>query len=173
MHDITALLREYGPEIHGWMLSHLADEYEAAESYAEFAEELWASLARYGGRCSLRTWCYMLARQRVAKTIQRRTRDRFVGLSEAPAIPFTSSEHHTPLHARTDVKARMRALREALPEDDREILVLRVDKGLDWRDISLVTLGEHASDAAITRHAAGLRKRFERIKLRLRQLAAA
>lgn len=43
---------------------------------------------------------------------------------------------------------------------------------LAWRDISLVFLGAEAGEAELTRHAAGLRKRFERIKARLRALVA-
>jgi RNA polymerase sigma-70 factor (ECF subfamily) len=172
MNDVTALLRQYGPEIYGWMLSNLANGVEADDAFAAFAEDLWGSLVRHDGRCSLRTWCYMIARRHVARAIHQRSSRVFVGLSESSARRLAESQaERTPLYVRTDVKARVRELRSQLSADDQTILVLRVDKGLNWRDISLVMLGEHASDAVVTRHAAGLRKRFERIKVRLRELA--
>jgi RNA polymerase sigma-70 factor (ECF subfamily) len=87
----------------------------------------------------------------------------------------------TAVFKRTDVKDRVRALREQLTPEERELLVLRVDRGLDWREIARV-LREQSSrssegapvdddDAELARDAAALRKRFERTKARLRELA--
>jgi hypothetical protein len=53
------------------------------------------------------------------------------------------------------------------------LLILRVDRDLDWRDIAHIFLGAEARDAELARHAAVLRKRFERAKQRLRALVAA
>ena len=66
----------------------------------------------------------------------------------------------------------MRSLREHLDPDDQALLVLRVDKDLPWRDISLVFLGPESSEAELVRQAALLRKRFERVKTKLRALMA-
>jgi len=52
---------------------------------------------------------------------------------------------------------------------------LRVDKQLDWDDVARVMLdeGEDAAPAAVKKKAAALRKRFGRVKERLRALAVA
>src|SRR5688572_31984095 len=83
-YTIEGVLREHGPEIFGWMLASLASETEAADAYSLFCEDLWRSLSRHQGRCSMRTWCYMIARHSVSRTIALRARGPAVSLSEAP-----------------------------------------------------------------------------------------
>jgi RNA polymerase sigma-70 factor (ECF subfamily) len=62
---------------------------------------------------------------------------------------------------RTDVKQGVAKLRERLDPDDQTLLILRVDRDLSWREVAdVMGLGEPA-----------LRKRFERIKTRLREMA--
>jgi len=53
------------------------------------------------------------------------------------------------------------------------LLILRVDRSMDFREL-VVAMSEESTpieDAAIDREAARLRKRFERIKDRLRAMA--
>jgi RNA polymerase sigma-70 factor, ECF subfamily len=172
---VERVLTVHGAEIFGWMLASLS-ESDAADAFSLFSEDLWKSLSRYDGRCSMRTWCYMLARHAVSR-IARAGRigpvgaDRAVPLSQVRVSHIAAElRERTVEHLRSDVKARVRSLREHLSADDQTLLVLRVDKDLAWRDISLVFLGAEASEADLTRHAAGLRKRFERIKAKLRAL---
>ncbi|MGN6107017.1 MAG: sigma-70 family RNA polymerase sigma factor, partial [Kofleriaceae bacterium] len=99
---------------------------------------------------------------------------REVALSEAPQDALVAQVRETTLvHLRTAVKDRMRALRDQLEPDDRTLLILRVDRDLQWREIAQVLLGDQADAAELDRHAATLRKRFERVKQRLRELASA
>lgn len=174
-YTVECVLREHGPEIFGWMLATLATETEAADAYSLFSEDLWRSLGRHAGRCSMRTWCYMLARHAVARVIEQRGRGpgREVPLSDAPADWIIApARDSTAGYLRTDAKRGVRALREQLEPDDQTLLVLRVDKDLGWRDIALVMLGPDTDESELARHAAALRKRFERVKERLRRLAA-
>jgi RNA polymerase sigma-70 factor (ECF subfamily) len=107
--------------------------------------------------------------------------------------PHQKSQHNLTLHGRerlsqlvdrvrtrtdrfrrTETKERVRALRERLDPDDQMLLVLRVDRNLAWRDLALVMLGDQhceTDDDALEREAARLRKRFERVKTELKQLA--
>lgn len=172
-YTLDSVFDEHGPEIFGWLLATLASEAEAADAYSLFTEDLWRSLARHGGRCSMRTWCYMIARHAVSRMIARRARNPAVPLSESLAGRVAAPIREPTLdHLRTEVKQGVRALREQLDPDDQLLLVLRVDKDLGWRDIAIVELGADAGDAELARRAAMLRKRFERIKERLRRLAA-
>jgi RNA polymerase sigma-70 factor (ECF subfamily) len=167
-----ATLRRFGPEILGWLHASLPAGGDAADAFSLFAEELWRSLPRYQGRCSPRTWCYMLARQ-AAHTVRTRRGSGGVPLSRSPVSALAADVRETTsVHLRTEVKDRVRALRSRLDEDDQLLLILRVDKDLGWRDIALVLLGEGAPVAEIERLAPTLRKRFERIKQRLRELVA-
>src|SRR5688572_24658886 len=54
-----AAIRRYGPELLGWLLDTLP-RADAEEAFSNLSLELWRSLARYDGRCSIRTWCYTL-----------------------------------------------------------------------------------------------------------------
>ncbi len=174
-HDLVErTLRDHGAEIFGWLLATLSSEADAADAFSLFSEDLWRSLARHQGRCSLRTWCYMLARHAVAKTLEARRIGRAVPLGDAPVSHVAAQIRDATLsYLRTDAKQRIRSLREQLEPDDQALLVLRVDKDLGWRDIAIVMLGAGASDAELARHAARLRKRFERVKAALRELASA
>jgi RNA polymerase sigma-70 factor, ECF subfamily len=67
-------------------------------------------------------------------------------------------------HAAAD---RLASLRASLKPEDQTLLILRVDKGLSWKEIANVFA--EAGDAPPD--PAALRKRFERLKERLLRLA--
>ena len=80
----------------------------------------------------------------------------------------------TAVHMRTEVKSRVAELRDSLAPEDRELLMLRVDRNLSWMDLATVLRGE--DDAPLDgegqkREAARLRKRFQIVKDRLREMA--
>jgi RNA polymerase sigma-70 factor (ECF subfamily) len=80
----------------------------------------------------------------------------------------------TEIWRRTETKKRFAELRAALAPDDQEILVLRIDRGLDWNDVARVMLGDEdvsTSDEARKRKAAQLRKRFQLVREQLHELA--
>jgi RNA polymerase sigma-70 factor, ECF subfamily len=166
-------IRAYGPELVSWLCAVLPGEADAHDAFSWLSLELWKSLARYDGRCSLRTWCYMLARQAAARLRGRASWRREVLVSEIPSVAHAvthvwSTTKHGAQRAR-DVYAQIRS---ELAEEDQLLLVLRVDRNLVWRDIAVVLLGEAASADELARKAAALRKQFERVKERLRELAA-
>jgi RNA polymerase sigma-70 factor (ECF subfamily) len=165
-------LRAYGPELIGWLVSILP-EPDAYDAFSLCSEELWRSLQRFDGRCSVRTWCYMLARQAAGRVRAQPQRAREELVSSVPSITQAVTElwNTTQVKAQReqDVYARIRA---QLAEEDQLLLVLRVDRDLPWRDIAIVVLGADAGDDELARKAAALRKQFERVKEQLRDLAA-
>ncbi|MBL8627304.1 MAG: sigma-70 family RNA polymerase sigma factor [Myxococcales bacterium] len=165
-------LRAWGPEIYGWLSGVLADPTEAADGFAVFAEQLWQSLRRYDGRCSTRTWCYMLARHAASRVREARRRGAAVPLSQAPDIA-AAVRTITAVHQQSAVKDELRALRASLPEEDQMLLVLRVDRELGWREVAQILGEEDAPAADLERRAAALRKRFERVKAELRKKMSA
>jgi RNA polymerase sigma-70 factor (ECF subfamily) len=166
-------LRSYGPELVGWLCAMLPRAADAHDAFSRMSEDLWKSLRRYDGRCSLRTWCYMLARHAAARIRGRAGRDREVLVSQIPSIAqaVTQIWNTTRRNERRthDVYAEIRTL---LDDEDQTLLALRVDRDLAWRDIAQVMLGEAAAEDELGRKAATLRKQFERVKERLRTLAA-
>jgi len=171
----TLILREYGPEISILLSARLRSQANGSEVFGMFCEDLWRGLPRFEFRCSARTWAYMLARHaelRFRAEPQRRP-DRnlpFAGpLEELPERQRSS----TSPYRQTWVRERLRELRGRLHEQDELLVLLRVDRGLCWREIARVLLpaGLEATDALLQREAARLRQRFQVIKQRLRHWA--
>ena len=166
-------IRTYGPELVGWLRSIMASDADAQDAFSRMSEELWNSLQRFDGRCSVRTWCYMLARHAAAHVRSQPRNTHEVLVSSVPsvlgAVTHVWNTTKSSAQRADDVYA---AIRGELVEEDQTLLVLRVDKNLSWREISYVLCGEDAPDDDVVRKAATLRKQFERIKVRLRELAA-
>lgn len=166
-------IRTYGPELVGWLCSIIPLEADAYDAFSWVSEELWRSLKRFDGRCSLRTWCYMLARHAAARSRAQPRKQREVLVPQVPsllgAITKVWSTARGAARHEADVYAE---IRKELDEDDQALLVLRVDRDLAWADIAQVMLGEDATADAVKRKAAALRKQFERVKERLRDMAS-
>jgi RNA polymerase sigma-70 factor (ECF subfamily) len=166
-------LRHYGPELIGWLCSIFTAEADAHDAFSRMSEELWVSFRRFDGRCSVRTWCYMLARHAASHVRGRPSTKNEVLVSEIPSVVHAvthvwNTTRRREQHA-SDIYVQ---IRQQLDDDDQLLLVLRVDRNLAWRDIAHVMLGEDAEPDEVTRKAATLRKQFERVKDRLRELAA-
>ena len=79
----------------------------------------------------------------------------------------------TAAYLRTTYKQTIRNIRKQLPVEDQMLLILRVDRDLPWLDIAIVMEGEDIStdEAALLKAKTRLRKRFERVKEKLREMA--
>jgi RNA polymerase sigma-70 factor (ECF subfamily) len=173
----TRTMKGYGNEILGFLNARLGSETEGREVFSIFAEDFWTGLSNFNWRCSMRVWAYTLARNaanRYAKHPLRRAERNFAlspqdqHLSELMA----SVRSVTQLYRRTETKDRFQALREQLDPEDQMLLILRVDRGMAFRDLAFAMTGDlELDDVALEREVARLRKAFERIKTELRRMA--
>lgn len=174
----TAIVRDYGSEILGFLMATHRDPVEANDTFAEVAEGVWRGLPSFAWESSVRTWTYAIARN-VSRMRQRSATRRGRRVSNESDEFFQGVVHkvrtETTPFLRTEVKTRLQALRDALPEEDRMLLVLRVDRGLPWNDVARILTHDedaaHPGEAALVQEAARLRKRFQLVKDRLRELA--
>jgi RNA polymerase sigma-70 factor (ECF subfamily) len=172
----TAVIESYGNEILGFLIARLRSPSDGEEAFSMFAEDLWTGLPKFSWRCSLRTWAYALARNaatRYASAPQRRAA-RNLTLSQPGRLSelVERVRSATQIYQRTAVKDRFRALREQLDPDDQMLLILRVDRGMAWRDLALAMAGDvELDDVAIERESVRLRKSFERVKAELKHMA--
>lgn len=170
-----AVLRLYGPELIGYLVARVRDPDVAADVFSQFSEDLWKGIGRFEGRSSLRTWCYTLARHALSRHSRKAANrpERNIPLSIATKVQELEQAVRTATATfmQTEVKDRMRELRESLDEEDRELLVLRVDRQLEWTDIAEIVLGPDADASEVKKKSAALRKRFERAKEKLRARA--
>ncbi len=176
----TVAIKAYGPEVLGLLVGVLHGHDLASDAFSVFAERLWTSMPKFQGNCSMRTWVYLLAR-RAARDVVRSERPRGarnVPLSLAPNVSALVARVRTQtLSILAEEKvAAFAELRRELPEEDQQLLVLRVDRGLAWEDLALIFLDENEDaaapidPAALKRESARLRKRFQLVKDRLREL---
>jgi RNA polymerase sigma-70 factor, ECF subfamily len=168
----TLAVREYGPEILGYLYAVARDEQRASDAFAMFLEDLWRGLPAFGWRSSMRTWLYVVARNALTRQLRNQVRDRGgVPLSQVPELAAIAERTRTTTlpFLRSDARDRVHRLRELLDPDEQTLLILRVDRRMEWSEIALVLNGEETTNVA--RQSAALRKRFERLLVRLRAAA--
>jgi RNA polymerase sigma-70 factor (ECF subfamily) len=168
----TLALRSYGREMLTLISAIHRDPDDADDVFALFCEDLWKGLPRFQGRSALRTWAYTLARHASFRFHRERTGKREVHLSSS-AFADVAAEVRTTTRARFAREARdkLLVLRETLPADDQMLLILRVERELDWKELARIMADDDLDDDALVREAARLRKRFQLVKDRLRELA--
>jgi RNA polymerase sigma factor (sigma-70 family) len=169
-------LRVLGPDILGFLYRTFRSDADAEDVFAAVSVRLWRSLERFEWRCSLRSWVHVIARneaQRFRRGVRRHEGGR-VPISELvdliAAVTATTRTRH-----QGDRELALARLREELSEEEREILVLRVDRELPWDEIALAFSEdpEHCTAAEIRRLSAALRQRYQSLKKRLAERARA
>jgi RNA polymerase sigma-70 factor (ECF subfamily) len=170
----TLAITSYGPELLGYLQAMSRDDDLASEAFAIACEQLWKHLARFRWDASLRTWLYQVARNALTRLrrMPGQRAERNIPLSLVTSIAEVQRQS-TAIHQRTESKNALRELRESLSPDDHELLLLRLDRGMAWKDIARATSDEELGAAALTARAAMLRKRYERVKAELREKAIA
>ncbi len=161
----TEAIRAFGPRVLGYLRAILRNPTDAEEAFSIFAESLWRGVGTFRRECSFRTWAYTLAFNAAARLRDdayrrhARTLGRTAASELADEIRTSGLRHERQLSA-------MERLREALTPEERSILVLRIDQGLSWEEVAHVLHGRGGPA-----ETAALRKRFERLKARLAQMA--
>lgn len=170
----TLTVQNYGPEVLGFIEDRVRPNGDAQDVFANVLEALWDSLERYRGECSMRTWCYVLARRAISQhrrgQHRKRKRELIAEIEQLSEITQVARSRTAPFQL-TEVKNRARELRESLPDEDQHLLLLRLERGLSFRDIAQVMSEDDVlGEEQLTREAARLRKRFQLAKERLTEL---
>jgi RNA polymerase sigma-70 factor (ECF subfamily) len=164
----TVVVRQYGPQLLGYLCSVLRSEADAGEVFSMFSEDLWRGLPGFRRECPLRVWCYRLAWHAAARFLRDPYRGRGRRLETNELSRLVEEVRSSVFLGRDQARqASLDRLRDGLSPDERGLLVLRLDRGLAWSEVALVlaeTQGQPIDEAA-------LRKRFERLKDKLAQRA--
>jgi RNA polymerase sigma-70 factor (ECF subfamily) len=164
-----AVMREYGPGIRGLLLTIFRKSPDAGEeAFSLFAENLWRNIGGFRGESSVRTWIYCMARNAAVSVTREgwRKLGRRLHTVEAEQL---AEEIRTKSGVRLERQSTaLMALRDALDLDEQTLLTLRLDERLPWEEIALIM----SSDGTPI-DAAAVRKRFERLKAKLGELARA
>jgi RNA polymerase sigma-70 factor, ECF subfamily len=163
---VTLALKGYGQRILLYLRSVLHDGDLADEAFSRFSEKLWRSIGEFRGECTFATWAYRLAWY-AAKEIERGLARR----RETALVPEHVSRlvqevrETTAVFLRTGTRDRWAAIRDSLDPTERSLILLRIDRRLAWKDVAAIMTerGTPSGEAA-------LRKRFERLREKLRRL---
>jgi len=159
-----ALVERYGPELLGYQQAILHNEDAAQEAFQALCEDMIHALPSFRGDASFRTWLYVIARRRALRPNLPPTG---IPLSRSPEVDelVAKTRSATAPYLKTGLKNRVRALQSQLTEEERTLLILRIDRQMAWDDIAAIVGGGTSSDSA------RIRKRFQRTKAKLRKLA--
>lgn len=164
----TDALALYGSEIFGYLCNVARDEDLASDAFGATCERMWKGLPTFRWESSLRSWLYTIARNALStlRAHPSRRPERNAPVSQLDDLAHKIRTETLPIH-RTEVREGIRALRDELSPEDAELVLLRIDRKMSWRDIARVMYEGADPD----KHTAALRKRFERAKDHLRRLA--
>lgn len=168
---MVAAIEGYGAELFGFLVGLTRDHDRASDLFGALCERLWRGLPAFRWESSFRVWAYTIARNEFTRSLRHSARERKqVPLSRASqmSVMIERARATTPAYKKTDVKDAFARLREQLDPEDHMLLGLRLDKRMAWNEIAQV-MGS-GDPARLARDAAALRKRFERLKNRLREL---
>ena len=155
-------LDAYGAEIFGFLIGVLQDFASARKVYAVVSQRAAGEIATFAWHTSLRVWLYGLAR---AALSDRRERARAIAPPHAETLATVSRR---PI----GVTRAIAALRRELTEEERELLILRIDRGLDWTQLATTTLREGAPADEISRETRDLQARMAVLLDRVKQAAS-
>jgi RNA polymerase sigma-70 factor (ECF subfamily) len=169
--------RAYGTEIYSFLLAQFRGDASCVDDvFSEFTEDFWRGLPAFEWRCAIRAWCYKLARStasRYRRSPHNRP-ERRVAISSAGFLDELAHQARTSTrpYLQTQVKDEFQRLRDRLSDDEQDLLILRVDRDLSWREVAYAMLTEEpADDEQLKRLEVTLRQRFADVKQRLRRLA--
>lgn len=163
-------LQLYGDELLGYLMGTLQDRTAVEDVFQNLNLEMWRALPRFEWRSSLRTWIYMIARGVLSKHLRDPYRRRGAPLltADEAALPMRLARTATRTWRKTESKDRLWTICEQLPTEDRELLMLRIGRKMNWKDIAAIFTDDEADKAELRRTSARLRKRYERLKDQLR-----
>jgi RNA polymerase sigma-70 factor, ECF subfamily len=131
---------------YGAALARVAHAYEAdpdlrRDLLQEIHLELWRSLEKFGGRCSVRTWVYRVAHNAATSHVVRQARGKrnapaFLSLEQAE--PLASNENVETCADRRHALDRLFTLIRQLEPPDRQVILAYLED-LDAESIAEIT----------------------------------
>lgn len=170
---MTLAFNRYADELFGFLRALTRDWTQADDAFGATCERIWRGLPTFRWDCTFRAWAFHIARNEFLRSTREVGRARRgVPISEIPSVRniVERVRSSTPMYQREDVKDRFAAVREQLAPDDHMLLGLRIEKQMSWHEIARVLAAGDTSPN--TNEIAALRKRFERLKAKLRTLAS-
>jgi RNA polymerase sigma-70 factor (ECF subfamily) len=162
------LLTRLSPELRPFLHRLLGDVSLADEAHSNTCERLWRGLSAFRWECSLRSWSYIIARREASRCRARHAREGFQQTTLSKADEVAACVRSTSGTFSTTRRDQLDSVRASLSDEDRDLVVLRVERSLAWKEIAAAFLeDDDTSPENVAREAARLRQRFRAIRVKI------
>lgn len=136
----TVIVRKYEQKVRGYCRTALQDAVQADDAAQEIFLKAYQSLGSFKGNSSFSTWIYRIAFNHCTDLLRKRSRQKSESLealieSEGEKIEIVLESPDTASAA--EAQEITTALLAELPENYREILILREIEQLSYEEISI------------------------------------
>ncbi len=150
MSEIKDYYQEYGKKVYLYLLSLCRDADTAEELMQETFCEALRCLHRYDGSCSVYSWLCSIAKHLWLRELDRRKRQPIAEPDES--IPDTDAAPDRAAELKEQKLSLMRQI-HALPETEKELMLLRATGTLSFREIGDI-FGKSENWARVTYYRA-------------------
>lgn len=170
---MTLAFDRYADELFGFLRGLSQDPVQADDAFGATCERIWRGIQQFRWECTFRAWAFQIARNEFMRSTREVGRARrSVPISDVPSVQriVDRVRSATPVYQRDEVKDRFLLACKQLSPEDHMLLGLRIEQQLSWMEIARVLTAAELEPSA--KEIAALRKRFERLKAKIRTLAA-
>ena len=161
---VAQIMNEMGPNVYGLLRAIFRkDPLAAHDAFSLFSENLCRSARSWRNDAPLKVWVYAMARNAAITVTRESWRRNRVRLVTKRGEQLAEAEGTRSGVRRARQAGVLEEIRETLDPDEQFLLTLRLDEQLEWIEVAQVlsAAGDEVDSAAV-------RKRFERLKDRLR-----
>lgn len=133
---MTTLLKEWNDPVFGFLLRSLANRADAEDAAQETFVRVVKGLPRYRHEGKFRAWIFRIARNQAALSAKRRKRVGERETSMEPEVLDALAPREDDEVACLEQAILLREEVEKLPELEREVVLLRLDEDLKFREIA-------------------------------------
>lgn len=161
---VLVFYKDYAPRILKYLIAHLPRREDAEEILNDVFLDALDSLPLFQNKCSLKTWLYTIARNKVTD-FYRKKKIKSILLSQAPFLEIVDAEVHQPefQFEKEKIEEKLEIAFHALSKRYREILQLRYEEKVPVKEIAVqLHLSFKATESMLFRARTKFKHAYER-----------
>ena len=168
----TFILTGYGPELVTYLLVLLSEHHAVTQGFSRLGSQIWRNLADCPSDVSVRTWTYQQVRQAAFDA----SNEHWKASEDAWSGPELTAIANKVLSGTLEYLASSSStkgsiLRRSLERDDRELLLLRIDRKFEWSQLAYIMTGRMLLGTELSAEVSRLKRQFDMMTSTLRDNA--